>query len=57
MKGLTLVLGLVGLAYILNLGFGVIEFIPDNAPIIGNVDEAVATLLIVPLLKELKLMG
>jgi len=25
--------------YLLNFGLGWIEFIPDNAPLIGNVDE------------------
>jgi len=29
--------------YLLNPTMGVIEFIPDNFPIIGNLDEATAT--------------
>jgi hypothetical protein len=40
-------LGLFGFFYILNPTAGVIEFIPDNIPIIGNLDEASAVLLIV----------
>ena len=41
-------LGLLCLIYILNPGAGVFELIPDNLPIIGNLDEAaaVATLLV-----------
>ena len=39
--------GLVGLVYLLNPGAGIIELLPDNAPIIGNLDEAAATLLVV----------
>lgn len=40
-------LGLFCLIYILNPGAGIFELIPDNLPIIGNLDEAaaVATLL------------
>jgi uncharacterized membrane protein YkvA (DUF1232 family) len=39
-------LAAVGLLYILNPTFGLIEFIPDNLPIIGNLDEGVAFLLV-----------
>lgn len=38
--------------YILNLGFGFVELVPDNAPLIGNLDEAGAALLIVKGLKK-----
>jgi hypothetical protein len=34
------------LVYILNPTAGVIEFIPDNLPIVGNLDEGVAFLMI-----------
>ena len=43
---LVLVLGLLSGAYLLNIGAGVVEFIPDNLPIVGNLDEASATLLL-----------
>ena len=46
-KILTFMAGLVGLVYLLNPGAGIIELLPDNAPIIGNLDEAAATLLVV----------
>ncbi len=32
----------LSLLYLLNPGFGVFEFIPDNIPFIGNVDEGLA---------------
>jgi hypothetical protein len=43
-----IVLGLGGVAglYLLNPTLGFFEFIPDVAPIIGNLDEAGATLLL-----------
>lgn len=43
-------IGLLGL-YIANLGFGVIEFIPDNLPFVGNLDEGMAGALIALMLK------
>ena len=36
----------VGLGYVLNLGWGVFELIPDNVPVFGNLDEAGATALL-----------
>jgi|GEM_PF-4561162 uncharacterized membrane protein YkvA (DUF1232 family) len=35
-------IGVVSLIYLLNPTAGVLEFIPDNFPIIGNLDDAVA---------------
>lgn len=37
---------LVASLYIANPGFGVFEIIPDNAPWIGNLDEATATAIL-----------
>ena len=48
------ILLLVGIIYILNIGFGFIEFIPDNIPGIGNIDEGIAGVLIWNSLKKLK---
>jgi hypothetical protein len=44
-----LVLGVGALAglYLINPTAGVIELIPDLAPVIGNLDEATATLLLI----------
>ncbi len=39
--------------YLLNLTFGVVEFIPDNTPLAGNMDEVVATLILVKCLSTL----
>jgi hypothetical protein len=39
-------LGIIGILYMLNFGFGVVEILPDNLPFIGNMDEAAALLLI-----------
>ena len=36
----------VGLIYVLNPTMGIFEIIPDNLPLIGNLDEGVAFLLI-----------
>lgn len=37
--------------YILNPGAGVIELIPDNIPVFGNLDEAAAVGLLIALFK------
>lgn len=42
----ALVLGIFSVLYLLNFGAGFIEFIPDNIPIIGNLDEVAATILL-----------
>jgi len=39
-------LAVLGIIYILNPGAGFLEFIPDNIPIIGNIDEGVAFMLV-----------
>ena len=49
LKGFILVI--VGGLYILNLTAGFIEFIPDNLPLIGNLDEGGAGALILQGLK------
>ena len=45
-RWLVLGLGLVGLVYVLNPTFGIFELIPDNLPIIGNLDEGLAYILV-----------
>lgn len=42
----VLATGLLAAAYLLNVGAGIVELIPDNIPIVGNLDEAGATLLL-----------
>ena len=39
-------MGGLSLIYLLNPGFGWIELIPDNIPIVGNLDEVAATILL-----------
>ena len=44
----------LGVIYLLNPGAGVFELIPDNLPIIGNLDEAAAFALILACYRKLK---
>jgi hypothetical protein len=37
---------LIGFVYILNPTLGIFELLPDNLPVIGNLDESAATMLI-----------
>lgn len=39
----VLFIGIISILYLLNISFGVIEFLPDNLPFVGNIDEALAT--------------
>lgn len=40
------VAGVIALIYLMNPGWGVFEFLPDNLPLVGNLDEAGATALL-----------
>lgn len=40
-------------AYLVNPGFGFLEFLPDNLPVVGNLDEAFFTLAFVSALGAL----
>lgn len=46
-KGFSLLGVVLGGLYVINPGAGIIELIPDNVPIFGNLDEAAATTLII----------
>lgn len=52
-KLLIHIIGLTSLLYLLNIGVGVIELIPDNIPIVGNLDEAAASILLINYLRYL----
>jgi hypothetical protein len=39
-------LAVLGVIYLLNPTMGIFEFLPDNLPIVGNIDEGVAMLLV-----------
>ena len=43
-------MGVVSGAFLLNMGAGVFFEIPDNIPVIGNLDEAAATALLLSVL-------
>ena len=47
------VIGLAALAglYLINPTAGFLEFLPDNLPLIGNLDEATATLIVLNALR------
>lgn len=45
-KFIVYLLSFVGLVYIINPGFGLIELIPDITPFIGNLDEGGAFMLL-----------
>jgi hypothetical protein len=44
-------LGVISLLYLLNIGVGVIELIPDNIPFVGNLDEGGAVVLLMMCLR------
>jgi uncharacterized membrane protein YkvA (DUF1232 family) len=55
MKSIAVALvGCVSLVYLMNPSAGIIEIIPDNLPVVGNLDEATATAL---LLSSLRYFG
>lgn len=45
-------IGMLALIYLLNPTAGVFELIPDNFPIIGNLDEAAAVTLVLAALRH-----
>jgi RsiW-degrading membrane proteinase PrsW (M82 family) len=52
-RWLVLGLAFLGLVYVLNPTFGIFELIPDNLPIVGNLDEGLAYILMLLGLVEL----
>jgi hypothetical protein len=44
-------LGLISVIYLLNPGAGIFELIPDNLPLIGNLDETAAAALLLGCLR------
>lgn len=50
-KPVVVCLGLLSALYILNPTAGIFEIIPDNLPLIGNLDEAAAVALLLMCLK------
>lgn len=51
-KDFTMIIaGIICVIYLLNPDAGVLELIPDNIPVIGNLDEVAATILLLKVLK------
>lgn len=48
---LVIAMGIISLLYLLNIGVGVIEAIPDNIPFVGNLDEAGAAAMLLMCLR------
>ena len=48
---IVVVVGLLASFYLVNPGAGVFELIPDNLPLVGNLDEAGATALLLACLR------
>ena len=51
-RWLVMSMAVLGFLYILNPTFGIFEFIPDNLPFVGNLDEGVAFMLVLAGLVE-----
>ncbi len=45
-RWLVYLIGLIGGAYLLNPTMGILELIPDNLPIVGNLDEGAAVMMV-----------
>lgn len=43
--------GVLSFIYLVNPTFGVFEFLPDNLPLVGNLDEATATMVLLGALR------
>ncbi len=43
--------GILAFIYLLNPTFGVFELLPDNIPLIGNIDDATATMVLLGALR------
>jgi hypothetical protein len=43
--------GLLAFLYLVNPTMGLFEFLPDNLPLVGNVDEATATMVLLGVLR------
>ena len=48
---LLAIAGILSFIYLLNPTFGVFELLPDNIPLIGNIDDATATMVLLGVLR------
>jgi uncharacterized membrane protein YkvA (DUF1232 family) len=51
---MLIIMILFSLVYLVNPTAGVLEFIPDNIPFLGNLDEAGATTMLIWAISELR---
>lgn len=49
---LIAVAGVIAVIYLFNPGAGLFELIPDNLPLVGNLDEAAAAALLITVLRH-----
>lgn len=45
-------LGAVTIVYLINPTLGVFELLPDNLPVVGNIDEGLATTILLAVLRH-----
>lgn len=50
-KLLVALAGVLAFVYLANPTLGVFEFLPDNLPLVGNIDEATATMVLLGVLR------
>ncbi|MDX9750241.1 MAG: DUF1232 domain-containing protein [Flavobacteriales bacterium] len=50
-KLLVALAGFLALIYLMNPTFGVLEILPDHIPLVGNLDEATATMVLLGALR------
>lgn len=50
-KLLVALAGVFAFIYLVNPTFGLFEFLPDNLPLVGNIDEATATMVLLGALR------
>lgn len=48
---LIIAFGVLAVIYLINPGFGVFELLPDNLPLVGNIDEGLATAILLAVLR------
>jgi hypothetical protein len=54
-NNMVLLFGILAVIYLLNPGAGIFEILPDNLPIVGNLDEAAAAGILIYCLKYFKI--
>ncbi len=50
-KSFVVLAGILAFLYLVNPTFGLFELLPDNLPLVGNIDEATATMVLLGALR------